>query len=114
MSKVFKQWAYHSTEKPRIINSDELEDMAALGWADSPAKFTKTTDFGVDPENEIMVQQLGEAIEGVKDAANGALNIDVMNKKQLEEYALTHFDADLDRRQGIKTLRKAVKELAGI
>ena len=113
MSKSFKTWVYHATKKPKIINSEEFEAYEAQGWADTPAKFIKTTDFGVDPENEIMVQQLGEAIEGVKEASNGALNIDSMSKKELEEYARKHFDKELDRRKNIKALRNQVKELVG-
>ncbi len=112
--KDFKRWVYHATKEPKIILDSEFEACEAQGWADSPAKFIKTTDFGVDPDNSIMVQQLGEAIEGVKDAANGAINLDKMNKKQLEEYALKHFEVDLDRRKTLKQLRLEVSEMVGI
>ena len=110
----YKTWIYHATKAPKIIDSDQFEEMEALGWADTPAKFIKTTDFGVEPNEPEKVQALGEAIEGVKDAANGALNIDSMDKNQLEDYAKANFDVDLDRRNGIKKLRKQVKELVGI
>jgi hypothetical protein len=114
MKKSFKQWVYHATKSPKVINSDQFEEFEASGWADSPAKFAKIVDFGVDESNAEHVQALGEAIEGVKDAANGALNIDVMDKKQLEDYANKNFNVDIDRRKGIKQLRKQVKELAGV
>ena len=110
----YKTWIYHATKAPKIIDSDQFEEMEALGWADTPAKFIKTTDFGVDPNEQEKVQALGEAIEGVKDAANGALNIDSMDKNQLEDYAKANFDVDLDKRKGMKKLRKQVKELVGI
>ena len=110
----YKTWIYHATKAPKIIDSDQFEEMEALGWADTPAKFIKTTDFGVDPNEPEKVQALGEAIEGVKDAANGALNIDSMDKNQLEDYAKANFDVDLDKRKGMKKLRKQVKELVGI
>jgi hypothetical protein len=113
MPKVFKRWIYHKTKAPKIINSDEFESMAATGWADSPAKFINLADFNVDPANDSEVHQLGETIEGVKNAANGALNIDTMGKKELEKYAKKYFGIDIDRRNGIKTLRKEVKEMAG-
>jgi len=114
MSKSFKTWIYHATKQPKIIDSDQFEEMEALGWSDTPAKFIKTTDFGVDPKDSEKVQQLGEAIEGVKDAANGALNIDSMDKDQLEDYANVNYGVDLDRRKGIKKLRNQVKELVGV
>ncbi len=113
MSKSFKRWIYHATKSPKIINSEQFEEFEALGWADSPAKFAQIADFGVDADNAEQVQILGEAIEGVKDAANGALNIDVMSKKQLEDYARKNFNVDIDRRKGIKQLRKQVKEMVG-
>lgn len=113
MRKVFRTWIYHATKKPKVIKSDEFELFESQGWADSPAKFAKIVDFGVDEDNAQQVQALGEAIDGVKDAANGALNIGSMDKKQLEEYATKHFNVDLDRRKGIKALRKQVNELLG-
>lgn len=113
MKGIFKMWVYHATKAPKIINYDEFESAQAQGWADSPAKFIKISDFGVDPKNKSEVHQLGETIEGVKNAANGALNIDSMNKKQLEAYALEFFSIDIDRRKGIKTLRAEVKAMAG-
>lgn len=109
----YKTWIYHATKAPKIINSEQFEEMEALGWADTPAKFIKTTDFKVDPSDSEKVQALGEAIEGVKDAANGALNIDSMDKNQLEDYARVNFDVELDKRRNIKKLRKQVKELVG-
>ena len=113
MKKSFKRWVYHATKAPKVINSEEFEMMEAQGWADSPAKFAKIADFGVDENSPEAVQALGEAIEGVKDAANGALNIGNMGKKELEEYARVNFNVELDRRQGIKQLRKQVNDLVG-
>jgi hypothetical protein len=109
-----RRWIYHSKQAPKIILDSQFDEYEADGWADSPAKFAKIVDFGVDEDNEKQVQALGEAIEGVKNAANGALNIETMNKKELEAYAREHFDVELDRRKGIKTLRKQVNELVGV
>ena len=113
MKNSFKRWVYHATKAPKVINSEEFEMMEAQGWADSPAKFAKIADFGIDENNAEMVQTLGEALEGVKDAANGALNIDKMDGKALEEYARKHFNVELDRRRSVKALRKQVSELVG-
>ena len=88
MSKV---WIYHETEQPQIINSDQLSIFLGDGWEESPAKFVKTTDFGIDPDDSIGVQALGESIEGVKNRLNKALNIDDMRPKELKEFALTDF-----------------------
>ena len=113
MAKTFKQWIYHKTKAPKVINSDEFETMKALGWSDTPADFILTSDFGIDGKDPSQVQVLGEAIQGVADAANGALNLNAMSKKELESYALTHFNVELDRRRSIKKLREEVKKLLG-
>ena len=113
MSKIFKKWVYHKTETPKIINSDKYEEYEKEGWADSPAKFAKIKDFGVDESDPAAVQVLGEALEGVGDRLNGELNIDVMKKKELEEYARKHFNVELDCRRNLKVLRAEVKELLG-
>ena len=114
MAKIFKQWIYHKTKEPKVIDSSEFEAQEVMGWADSPAGFIKIADFGADADNATQVQQLGEAIQGVRDAANGALNFDIMSKKELESYAKKHFNIDLDRRKTAKVLRESVKELVGI
>jgi len=92
-----QRWIYHKTEEPKIINSDDAESFYSDGWSDSPAKFIKTTDFNIEPEDEISVQQLGETIEGIKDMANGALNLSEMTAKELDAYALEHFDVKLKK-----------------
>jgi|GEM_PF-1455359 len=114
MTKDFKQWIYHKTKKPKIINAKDFEDFKSLGWSDTPADFILISDFGVDGKDPSQVQVLGEAIQGVRDAANGALNLDNMNAQELEDYALHHYNVNLDRRRSVKKLREEVKELAGI
>ena len=114
MKEKYRRWVYHATKQPKIIMSDEFEKHEAMVWADSPAKFAKIKDFGVDEDDLNSVQVLGEAIEGVKDAANGALNIDVMKKQELEDYAFKHFGIDIDKRRSVKKLRDEVKKLVGI
>lgn len=111
MAKSFKRWIYHSELEPKVINSEDFEDYKKEGWADSPAKFAKIKDFGVDESDPAAVQVLGEALEGVGDRLNGQLNIDVMKKKDLEEYAKKHFNVELDCRRSVKILRDKVKKL---
>ena len=93
-----KCWIYHETAEPRIVESDEAEGYYADGWADTPASFIKTTECGIDPSDEIGVQALGEAIEGVAEMANGALNLGVMKDKELKAYAMKHFDTKIKGR----------------
>ena len=113
MAKSFKQWIYHKTKAPKVIDSGDFDDNKLLGWSDTPADFITISDFGIDGNDASQVQVLGEAIQGVKDAANGALNIDVMKKKELIDYAFDHFNVDLDNRRSVKKLREEVKVLVG-
>jgi len=104
-----KCWIYHKDNEPKIIDADQAQDFYDDGWADSPAKFVKTTDFDVDPGDALAVQQLGEAIEGVKDMANGALNLEEMRPKELKDYALVHFSKEIKGNRD--KLLKQVREL---
>jgi len=88
-------WIYHEVENPKIVNADEAQDFYDDGWKDSPRYFIKTTDFDVDPDDVIKVQQLGESIEGVKDALNDALNLKEMSAKELLEYADVNYGKKL-------------------
>lgn len=90
-----KCWIYHETEEPKIVDADKAQEYYDDGWKDSPRLFVKTTDFDVEPDDHIKVQQLGEAIEGVKDALNGALNLGDMTAKELLEYAEVNFGKKL-------------------
>lgn len=90
-----KCWIYHATEEPKIVEAEDAQAFYDDGWKDSPRYFVKTTDFNVDPDDEVKVQQLGESIEGVKDALNGALNLGEMSHKDLDEYADIHFGREL-------------------
>ena len=114
MKKQFKLWIYHPSLKAKVIMSEQTQTYLDNGWAESPAEFAKIADFGADATNKEQVQALGETIQGVKDRLNGQLNISTMNKKQLESYAREHFSVELDRRYGLKVLRKEVNELLGV
>ena len=111
MSNSFKRWIYHAELEPKIINSEDFEKHEKEGWADSPAKFAKIKDFGVDENDPSAVQVLGEALEGVRDRLNGELNIDEMSGKDLREYALKHFNADLSGGRSLPPLREELRKL---
>lgn len=107
-----KQWIYHATKKPKIIDSDNFESMKAEGWADSPAQFIKLEDLGIDKDDTVKAQQALDMVGGVAESLNKALNLNQMNKQELEDYAKEHYGVDIDRRKSVKALRKEVKALA--
>ena len=109
--KIYKTWVYHATEEPKIIDSDEFESYKKEGWADTPAAFVNIEEAGIDVDNPEQVQQFGEAIDGVKDSLNGALNLELMTKKELEAYAREHYGQELDRRKTKAKLVEQVKEM---
>ena len=90
-----KCWIYHETEEPKIVEAEEAQSYYDDGWKDSPRYFVKTTDFGIEPDDDFGVQQVGESIEGVKDMLNGALNLKEMTGKELLEYAEVNFGKKL-------------------
>ena len=106
-----RTWIYHKTEEPKIIDSDDRESFFEQGWRDSPAPFIKLADFDVDPDDQVAVQQLGDSVQGVADALNGALNIGEMDKDELIEYASESYGKDLDGRKGVKKLRVDVQAM---
>ena len=119
MSKDFKRWIYSETKEPRVINDSEFEKFEALGWADSPAKFLNLEQVGIsqdkiddgDTEEYSKAQEILDVVEGVKDSLNGALNLDSMNKQELEDYAKEHFGVDLDRRTKPDKMVKKIRAL---
>tara|TARA_R110002126_G_scaffold196376_1_gene344333 strand:- start:1067 stop:1432 length:366 start_codon:yes stop_codon:yes gene_type:complete len=119
--KDYKQWIYHETKQPKIINNSEFEEYEASDWADSPAQFLKLESVGLDkdlidkkdPDETAKAQQALEAVEGVVQSLNNQLNIDVMNKNQLEAYIVEHYSIDLDKRKTLKQLRKQAKQISG-
>jgi len=111
-----KIWIYHKTEKPQIIEAKKLSIFEKEGWKNSPLSFLKISDFGMSESDVAGVQYLGETIGGVTDSLNGALNIDMMPRKQLINYVKKHFDKKLDEneyqgRPGLSSLRAFIKDL---
>jgi len=113
MSNKSKQWIYHKEEKPMVIEASEFEKYKTGGWSDTPATFIKLADFGVDPNDNQQVQALGEAISGVNESINGALNIDLMTKDEVFDYALTHFKVEISKRNTLEVMRDKAKSLVG-
>jgi hypothetical protein len=107
----FRQWIYHETEAPKIIDSDNFDLFYDEGWRDSPAPFIKVADFDLDADDAVGVQQLGDTVQGIVDSTNGALNIDKMKKAELFEYASDHFGVELDESMHLAQLRAEIKVL---
>jgi hypothetical protein len=119
MTEDYKTWVYHATKSPKIIDSNEYEQMTAQGWADSPAIFLKLETIGIsqekikngDVDEAAKAQQALDAVEGIKDYMNGSLNFNKMNKQELEDFAKHHFGVDLDRRFKPDKMIKQIKDL---
>lgn len=109
---LYPRWMYHKTEEPKIVeNEEDFDTLKADGWRESPAPFINIKNFNIDPDDAVGIQQLGDTVQGVADALNGAIQLDQMDKDQLEDYAQEHFGVDLDRRKGVKKLRAEVQTL---
>ena len=104
----YRTWVYHETEEPKVIDNDEVESYHADGWRDSPAPFLDVKDFGIDPDDLEACQIMGDTVHGIAESLNGALNIEVMERYELEEWASEHFNVDINptNRRQLKTLRK--------
>lgn len=98
---MLKCWIYHKTNEPKIVNSKDAQSFYDNGWVNSPAEFTKTTDFGVDADDPIAVQNLGETVEGLVDQLNGQLNLGEMKNRELIAYASKHFGKDIKGKKQI-------------
>lgn len=110
-----RTWVYHAKKEPMIVNQDEADRYYAKGWADTPAKFfddKKLTKHGIDPKNEFQVQQAKKVIEGVADSLDGALNLELMTKKQLVRYADKHFGEELNSSLSKRALLTVVKAMS--
>ncbi len=101
-----RTWIYHKTEKPKIVHLSEAQEYYDKGWADTPAAFFDMKSHGLDPDNQPLVQSVGEQIKGVTESLNGALNLENMTTKELVDYADYHFNKKLKVAKGNKRLPK--------
>ena len=85
-----RAFVYHPDKKPLMVYEEEKEQYYEDGWFDSPAKCEGVIKkLGIDPENPVEVQMVGETIQGVVDATNDALNLHLMTAKELKAYGRT-------------------------
>ena len=85
-----RAYLYHAVKPPMIVNVDDIAQY--IEWEESPLKFVKTTDFGVNPESKEKVQLLGESIMAVTECVNGLLNLDLMTMKELKVFAVKYYN----------------------
>ena len=104
----YRTWIYHKTEEPKIVFSDEVESYFKEGWADTPAKFIEL------PENDLAAQNTIDAVKGVTESLNGALNLDEMTKAELVKYAKKHFCAVLKKNDNKVALLATIRGLTGL
>ena len=90
-----RTWIYHPEQPPQIIDSDQFEEFEKKGWFDTPANFIKTTDFGIEPDDVMAVQALGESLQGITDNLNAQLNFEEMRPKELKAYAVEHHGIEI-------------------
>ena len=110
--KTFKKWMYlpekngKDTKEAKVISSDKVEEYQEKGWFVSPRFYPGRV--GASKEEVKLVN-------AVVDLADGELNFDEMNRKQLDDYAMKHFKVDFtqgpDKCKNVAEARKSVKEL---
>jgi hypothetical protein len=112
----YQRWIYHAKKEPQIISSDDFAKYAKRGWCDSPAQFIKLESVGIDKakidagdeKETAKAQQVFDAVEGVKESLNGALNLDSMDKSGLEGYAQEHLSLEIDSTKSDTQIRKSI------
>jgi hypothetical protein len=110
-NSTWECWVYHPTEGRRVVTVGEARKLCAEGWFDNPGKFTKVSALGLKDPTDAELQDVADAIQGIVDHLNGALNLHRMTKMQLSEYAAYHFGIELDRRKALAALRAEVKTM---
>ena len=115
----YRRWVYHETEAPKIVEEAEAEALYKDGWADSPARFLKLESVGIDQaktdagdEQETRkAQSVLDSVQGITESLNGALNLDDMDRGELEEYVKEHHSGlKLDKRKSPENLVKQIRE----
>lgn len=106
-----KRWIYHRAEQPKIINNDKFDAYYDDGWRDSPAPFLTHEDFGVSDGDDVGAQNAADAVQGVVDSLNGALNLDEMTKDELIEHAAEHFGANINKSTSKVKILSAIQGL---
>ena len=103
-------WLYQKDKEPITVDSKDMQSFVDEGWTESPAFFLKPEDLGLDFNDAVAVQASKDMMEGVVECLNGALNLDMMKRDQLKEFALKHFGEKLKKKKKAQMILK-IREL---
>ncbi len=106
-------YVFKPDQEHLIINISNLEEFIEKGWETSPHEFVDLKSAGIDPENELLVHEVGSSIQGVTDSINGALNLALMSKGELVQFANKHYGKRLKLWEKRSYLLKECKILSG-
>lgn len=109
-----RAYVYKKDVAPMVVDVGEIESYKVDGWEDSPIPFILTTDFGVDPEDKVKVQCLGESIQGVTNYMNDSLNLALMKLARLKVFAEENISQNLKKFRTKKTLLPEIQRLIGV
>ena len=101
---------YHAENPPVVIFERQIERYKNEGWEKTPHSFFNIKEAGFDPNVNSAVQAVGESIQGVADYLNGLLNLHLMTKTQLKEFALRHLDLNFTSRTLKKHMVAKIRE----
>lgn len=111
MSEDLRQWLYHAEHEARIFDGPAaIEAALADDWKDSPAKCKGFLDkIGVDPDNKLQVQFIGDVAEQTAEVVNLVENLAVLDKTGILRLAELQFTEDWSKRRvGLEKLREAM------
>lgn len=113
MDQAYKAWRYHADHAPRLLTGiAAIEAAEAEGWKDSPAKCVGFLDkLGVDPNNKMQVQYVGEVTEQTVEVTNLIENVDTLDKPDLLRLVELQFGEKWGKKKlGTEKLRVRVKQ----
>jgi hypothetical protein len=86
-----RAYVYHSDHDPKMVYLEDAQDYYDDGWKDSPAKCKGfLSKVGIEPDDSVGIQTMGEVSEKVKDYTNDTLNLHLKSAKELKAYAALH------------------------
>ncbi len=111
----YRCWRYHSEHEPKIFEGEEAAAAALeAGWKKSPAECEGFLDkVGVDADDKLLIQVLGNATADTVEAANLIENLATLTKADIFRLAEIHLGenwGEVRKRDTLDTLRTAMTE----
>jgi len=96
-------YVYHPELAPKIIKAQELDDYIKQGWQDNPSPFIKYEDVGIDrakieerdTKEMLRAEQILMTVAAIATRLNDQINLHLMKKAELKEFAKTHLKIEL-------------------